>query len=83
MARSGWHLLDRANTLEILVMAKLKDVAEAMMTLSYQDMIELGTSLRDIAQGRGETNEDDVREWADLMFVWAENYLEGQKENDG
>jgi hypothetical protein len=57
----------------------LSVVAEALLSLTYSEMMELGTSLADIYTGADRFDTADRDDWATLLHSWAENY--GDAEN--
>lgn len=58
-----------------------RDVADALMSLTYSEMMGVATALRDIAVSHMEDtgigfNIVDQGNWADLLECWAESVLE-------
>lgn len=58
---------------------RLSVVADALMTLSYSEMMELGTSLADIYTTNDRFDATSLDDWASLLHSWAENYGEDQE----
>lgn len=62
--------------------ARLRDVADALLGLSYIDMIEMGDSLVAMIKADQEDqlkfDPEDRDNWADRLRWWAENRIDAE-----
>lgn len=59
---------------------RLSVVADALMVLTYSEMMELGESLADIFAANDRFDSTSRDDWASLLHSWAESY--GEDQND-